>query len=204
MSTNELLTFSGALFLTVIIPSPGVLACVSRALASGFEMAIFLSLGIMLGDMFFIFMAINGLAVIAEYLGELFTFIKYFGALYLIWLGFKSWTSKIEIDSSKDKKITTRSSCFLSGLTITLGNPKAIVFYLSLLPTFLNIKTLTSMDIIIIFVVALSILATILTSYSLTANHVRLLFQDDNKIKYVKRAAGSIMISTGIIIFVKK
>jgi threonine/homoserine/homoserine lactone efflux protein len=203
MTTNELLTFSGALLLMVIVPGPGVLACVSRALASGFRMASFVVLGIIIGDMFFLLMAICGLAAMAELLGNFFLIIRYGGALYLIWLGYRTWTSKIDLRSPISMKTTTPRPCFLSGLFITLGNPKAIVFYLSFLPAFFDPRRLSSSDILITATVIVLTLSVVLLTYSYAAKQVRDLFQGSKAIKNINRCAGTAMISAGVAIAVK-
>ena len=203
MTTNELLAFAGALFLMVIVPGPGVLACVSRALASGFRMAVFVAFGIMVGDIFFLFMAISGLVTMAELLGSFFSIVRYCGALYLIWLGYRTWTSKIEVRSPKSKKAASPRSCLLSGLSITLGNPKAIVFYLSFLPAFLDPKRLSGSDVMITATVVILTLAVVLLTYSYAANQVRELFRGEKAVKSINRCAGTVMISAGVAIAVK-
>jgi threonine/homoserine/homoserine lactone efflux protein len=204
MTSNELLTFTGALFLMVIAPGPGVLACVSRAMASGFKMAAFVALGIMIGDMFFLLMAIAGLSVIAEHLGSLFSIIRYCGAAYLIWLGFRTWTSKAELRSSQSRKSASPKSCLLSGLSITLGNPKAIAFYLSFLPAFIDIRRMSGSDVLITAGIIILTLAVVLATYSYAANHVRDLFNSKRATKNINRCAGAIMASVGVAIAVKR
>jgi threonine/homoserine/homoserine lactone efflux protein len=188
----------------VIVPGPGVLACVSRALASGFRMAAFVALGIMLGDMVFLFMAISGLAAVAELLGSFFLIVRYCGALYLIWLGYRTWTSKIDLRSLKSRKATSPGSCLLSGLSITLGNPKAIVFYLSFLPAFLDPRRLSSSDVVITATVVILTLAVVLLTYSYGANRVRGLLHSGRAVKNINRCAGTVMISAGVAIAAKE
>ncbi|UCG60983.1 MAG: LysE family translocator [Candidatus Zixiibacteriota bacterium] len=204
MTSHELLAFSGALFLMVIAPGPGVLACVSRALASGFKMAAFVAVGIMIGDMFFLLMAIAGLSVIAEHLGSLFYIIRYCGAAYLIWLGYRTWTSKAELRSSQSRKSASPKSCLLSGLSITLGNPKAIAFYLSFLPAFIDIRRMSGSDVLITAGIIILTLTVVLLSYSYAANRVRDLFSGRNAVRRLNRCAGAVMASVGLAIAVKE
>ncbi len=204
MTSQELLTFSGALFLMVIAPGPGVLACVSRALASGFKMAAFVAVGIMVGDIFFLLMAITGLSVIAEHLGSLFSVIRYLGAAYLIWLGFRTWTAKVDLRSFPSHKMASPKSCLLSGLSITLGNPKAIAFYLSFLPAFIDIRRMSGSDVLITAGIIILTLAAVLLSYSYAANRVRGLFSSRKAARRLNRCAGAVMASVGLAIAVKE
>jgi len=204
MSSSELLTFTGALFLMVIVPGPGILACVSRALASGFNRAVFVALGIIVGDLFFLLMAITGLAAIAELLGSFFAIVKYGGALYLIWLGYRTWTSKVDLRTKLSGKGSSRRACFLSGLSVTLSNPKAIGFYLSFLPAFLDLRRLSSSDVLTAATIIILTLAVVLLTYSYAANHIRSLFSSEKATKSINRCAGTAMISVGVAIAVKR
>lgn len=204
MTSNELLTFSGALFLMVIVPGPGVLACVSRALASGFKMAVFVALGIMVGDMFFLLTAISGLSIVAELLGGFFSIVRYCGALYLIWLGYRTWTSKTHLRTARSRKAVSPKSCFLSGLSITLGNPKAIAFYLSFLPAFLDLRRLDSADVFAAATIVILTLSVVLLAYSYTANRIRGLFGSEIATRRINRCAGTAMVSIGVAIAVKE
>ena len=158
----------------------------------------------MVGDMIFLLMAISGLAAVAELLGSFFSIVRYCGALYLIWLGYRTWTARIDLRSAKSRKATSPKSCLLSGLSITLGNPKAIVFYLSFLPAFLDPKSLSSSDVMITATVVILTLAVVLLTYSYTANRVRDLFHSEKAIKSINRCAGSVMISAGVAIAAKE
>ena len=70
-----------------LIPGSSVALVVTRSVAHGVPNGISVSLGIVVGDLIFILLAILGLSVIAETMGWLFLTIKYIGATYLIWLG---------------------------------------------------------------------------------------------------------------------
>ena len=187
----------------VITPGPGVLACVSRALASGFNKAVFVVLGIVVGDMFFLIMAIYGLSAIAEVLGGVFMVVKYCGAAYLIWLGYRTWTSKVDAHTPRPGEANSRKSCFLSGLTITLGNPKAIVFYLSVLPVFLDLRNLTHSDVLITVSIVILTLGTVLFSYSYAADLVRNFLRSEGALRTVRRCSGTVMISAGVAIVIR-
>ena len=91
MQTSLTLTQIAAIFTIMIVgaavPSVSVLAVSARSAASGFMHGIFTTIGIMVGDILFIVLAIFGLAILAETLGSWFVLIKYLGGAYLIWFG---------------------------------------------------------------------------------------------------------------------
>jgi threonine/homoserine/homoserine lactone efflux protein len=188
----------------VITPGPGVLACVSRALTSGFKMSVFVILGIITGDIIFAIMALYGLSAIAEAMGSLFIFVRYLGASYLIWLGYRTWTRSNTLRAIKQQEKISAFGCYISGFFLTLGNPKVIVFYLSVLPVFLDPNRLTTSDVAITLVIVVSVLATVLLAYSFGTSRLYVLFQSHRAMKNIGRCSGAAMISAGLMLLVKE
>ncbi len=83
-----------AMLILAASPGPGVFATVARALSSGFRPAVGVIAGIVAGDIIFLGLAVFGLSVIAQAMGEFFFIIKIVGGAYLIWLGLKMWRAK--------------------------------------------------------------------------------------------------------------
>lgn len=203
MTTFSLLALAGAMLLLAITPGPGVFATVARSLASGFKHSSVVVLGIVAGDLIFLLMAIYGLAAIAEHLNGLFLIIKYLGSAYLIYLGVKLWKEKpvnTEVDGIEEY---SWSANFLSGLFITLGNPKVIFFYLGFLPTFVELEALSGKDIAMIATVVTVILGATMLVYAYTASKARKLFQSSRSQTWMNRTAGGTMIATGTALAAK-
>ena len=136
------------------IPSVSVLAVTARAAAFGFSHGMFAALGIVAGDIIFILIAVYGLAFIAEMMGEQFAIIKLLGGAYLIWLGISLWRADARMRSSDSPAESSWSSSFMTGLLITLGDQKAILFYLGFFPAFIDLSNMTPADTLIIIVIA--------------------------------------------------
>ena len=85
------LSTSIALFISMVVlallPGPGILVVMARSVSAGLRHGVSATVGIVAGDFVFITLALLGLATLSSVLGELFIFIKYIGAAYLIWLG---------------------------------------------------------------------------------------------------------------------
>jgi len=200
-----LLSISGlaiALFLFALTPGPGVFATISKALSSGFKNTVPFIKGILLGDLILFLLAIYGLATIAETFNALFLLIRYLGSGYLIWLGIKFFRSPPRnVDTVTITK--SRRSSFLGGLSLTLGNPKVIIFYISFLPTFIRLDTLSTLDVVVVSSVATLVLGSVMLFYAYTASWARELFKSTNAQKKMNRAAGTAMIGTGALLLSK-
>ncbi|MCP4020590.1 MAG: LysE family translocator, partial [Desulfobacteraceae bacterium] len=182
MTVLSVFSLSIAMFILAATPGPGVFATVSRALASGFIPALGVIAGIVTGDIIFLLFAIWGLSMIAQALGGFFMLVKIIGAAYLLFLGVKIWLSKpVPAQESSPGKHTPYGH-FLSGLLITLSNPKVILFYCGFLPTFLDLPALTKADICIVCLVITIVLFCVLGSYAYLAHQARLFFSNEKSI----------------------
>lgn len=203
MSLISITAMASAIFLLAVTPGPGVFATMARAMASGFKHSAVVAAGIVTGDLIFLLFAVFGLSAIAENLFMIFLIIKYAGAGYLIFLGFRLWLEKPQDIEIKGVKESSFKSNFLTGLFITLGNPKVILFYLSFLPTFVDLKSLTSMDVIILALTISIVLGSTLLSYGYAASNAKKLFKSRKSQKKMNRSAGGVMMLTGSFLAAK-
>ena len=211
MSAETLLLFAGAMFTLAIIPGPGVLLTVSRTLSGGLSHALVTIVGIVMGDLIFLLLAIYGLNAIAESLGFLFTIIKYAGGAYLIWLGISLWRStgrnlqilETPAEPSNNQPVTSYFADFAAGLIITLSNPKVIVFYLSFLPAFVDITTLSAVDVVLIATVVSVVLAGVMIFYALSTIKTHRLVANKRSQSVTQKIAGSLMVAAGGVLIIK-
>ncbi len=191
------------MFLLAAAPGPGVFATLARALSNGFAHAAILVLGIVLGDIIFLLLAIYGLSSMAELLGSFFTFVKYAGGLYLIWLGIKIWRSDTDTKQVVGVRELSWRKNFISGLSITLANPKVIFFYLGFLPTFADLTTLTNVDVFSISLVVVFVLGSVLLGYAFLATRASRFITSERNQTLLKRCAGGVMVTAGGALLMK-
>jgi threonine/homoserine/homoserine lactone efflux protein len=194
MTLAGFITYSGALALAAAIPGPGVTALVARALGSGFRSSLFMALGLVLGDLTYLTAVVLGLAFVAQTFGTVFLAIKWLGVLYLAWLAWSFWRAgitpeKIEARRGKGGAI----SSFLAGLTVTLGNPKTMIFYLALTPTLVDLRTITMADYGILAICTIVVLLVVLVPYLALAANARSLLQSPRMLKMLNRTAATFM-----------
>ena len=205
MTFESAVAFSLALLIWVLIPGPAIFAIVGRSLTAGLKPALKLIVGILLGDLFYITIVMFGMAAIGKTLGNLFVVIRMIGACYLVFLGLRLWFKATESDRPVpyDEK-PDRYKTFLAGFSITLGNPKAILFHLGFLPTFFNLSVISIWDAFLIILIFVAVLGSSLTIYAYAASKARLFFRDRRKILMLNRSAGTILIGAGIAVATKK
>ncbi|MEA3384401.1 MAG: LysE family translocator [Campylobacterota bacterium] len=203
MTFYNSLALIGAMFILAASPGPGLFAVVSRALASGFKHSSVVVMGLILGDIIYLLLAIYGLSTIAQLMGDLFVVVKYIGGLYLLYLGYKIFTTEVKEENIDEIDEISWSANFLTGLFITLGNPKVIVFYLGFLPAFMNLSNLSNIDVIIAVIIVTSTLALVVLTYAYLAAKSRKLFKDKSSMEKLNKASGAVMISAGGLLMLK-
>lgn len=200
MTPWSLVLFAAAMFVLAITPGPGVFATVARALASGLRHAAAVVAGIVIGDLLFLVAAVYGLAALAQVLGDLFAFVKYAGAAYLIWLGVGLWRAPPGKHAIRGVKELSWHSSLVTGLVITLGNPKVILFYLGFLPTFVDLEQLSPHGVMLIAAVVAVVVGGVLLGYACGAARARRWFRSARAERVLNRGAGGIMIATGAVL----
>jgi len=188
-----------------VIPSASVALVVTRSATLGISNGVAVALGIVLGDLVFILLAILGLSAIAETMSTMFVIIKYIGAAYLLWLGYSLLTSEnkstYSVDESKLKGNIVVS--FLSGFFLTLGDVKAIFFYVSLFPAFIDLATIEQIDFLIIIFVTIASVGGVKVTYAVIAKKVMDMTRGMKLQKGAKKLAGGFMIGAGSYLIVK-
>ena len=124
-----------AVLLFLLIPGPGNLALITSTSKGGLRGGLAATLGVMAGDQVLMWLAVAGVAALLAAYPTAFKIVQFAGAAYLAFLGIKMLLIKpgdapiINMDSKR---------FFFQSLTITLLNPKAIVFYMAFFPLFIN------------------------------------------------------------------
>ena len=204
MTIYSAIGFTIAMLILAASPGPGVFATVARALASGFRPALVVICGIVLGDIIFLLFAAFGLSMVARILGNMFFIVKICGGAYLIWLGIKIWLKEPEpLTGTPDADTRSQWGNFISGLVITLSNPKVILFYCGFLPTFLDLSTLTVLDLAIVVAIISAVLLCVLGTYAYLASSARKLFTRKRSVRRLNRTAGGVMVAAGVTIAVR-
>src|SRR5690606_38620612 len=115
-----------AMIVLAAVPSVSVLAVTARAASAGFSHGALVALGIVAGDILFIVLAIFGLMLLAERLGDAFDWVRYLCGAYLIVLGLLTWRARPKHGPDAESPAGGHFSSFFTGLAITLADQKAI------------------------------------------------------------------------------
>ncbi|HHJ17617.1 MAG TPA: LysE family translocator [Gammaproteobacteria bacterium] len=204
------MNFIDAIFLFAVmatlaaIPSTSVALVLTRSATLGLANGIAVATGIVIGDLIFVLLALLGLSVVAETLGDLFSGIKYLGGVYLIGMGISLLRSRNRTTVTvEQRKLGTLSTSLLSGLFLTLGDIKAIVFYISLFPVFIDTRSLGPSDTGMIVFITLAAVGGIKTAYAIAARRLAVLPRSLAHEKGIRTFAGCFMIGAGSVMIAR-
>ena len=203
LSATELALYAGALFILFLTPGPVWLALTARALSGGFHSAWPLALGVVIGDALWPLLAILGVTWIVGQMEEFLTILRYVGAGMFVTMG-------VLLIRNADKTIAGDSRLtrpgmwagFIAGLVVILGNPKAILFYMGVLPGFFDLTQVTWVDIAAIM--ATSMLVPFIGNLIFAAfvDRIRRFLASGEAIRRTNLIAGGLMIMVGVLIAV--
>ena len=183
--------FALALLLNAGTPGPAVAALVSRVINRGWREVMPFVAALWVGEIIWMTCAVSGLSVLAEQFFFAFLIIKYCGVIYLFWLAIKMWTAPVTpADGSGEEMAPSSASAakmFLAGLSITLGNPKVMVFYLALLPTLIDMTHVTVPGWGVIALTMLGVLAFVDTTWVALAHRARILLRTPSALHIANR-----------------
>jgi threonine/homoserine/homoserine lactone efflux protein len=201
VGVTELALYAGALVLLFITPGPVWVALGARALSGGFAAAWPLAVGVSLGDALWPLAAILGLNWIVAVWGDVLGLMRWVAVAMFLGMGWALWR-KAGRALAADSRLTRPGAWagFAAGVAAILANPKAILFYMGLLPTFFDLSRVTPADIAAI--VALSMLLPMVGNLivALSIDRVRAALTSEAARRRIDRVAGGLMIAAGIVI----
>lgn len=203
LTLASIAALSGVMVIGAMIPSVSVLAVSARSAALGLGHGVSTAVGIVVGDVVFILIAIYGLWVLAAWLDSRFVLIQYLGGGYLIWLGIMLWRPRPKTGGTEKQDNSSLLESFLTGLLITLGDQKAIWFYLGFFPAFLDLTRLSFLDTGIIVAIAIIAVGGPKLVYAYMAYRTGRIFKASRVTTVLNRIAGSVMIAVGGLVIIR-
>ncbi|GLK65567.1 LysE family translocator [Paracoccus kondratievae] len=130
MSAEQFLALISALSLAILTPGPAIIATVQTAFAHGRSRALPYALGLATGASLWCLFALAGLAVLFRLHPALFSALKIFGGLYLLWFAWGLWRAST---GPLPDAAGGATKGFWGGIALNLSNPKPALFYASLI-----------------------------------------------------------------------
>jgi threonine/homoserine/homoserine lactone efflux protein len=197
----DLLLYAGAILILFLTPGPVWVALTARALSGGFASAWPLAVGVVLGDILWPMLAILGVAWIVSVFDGFMTVMRYIAAGMFLFMGvmlIRHAGATIGTDSRLTRP--GRWAGFMAGVAVIIGNPKAVLFYMGVLPGFFDLTTITWLDIAAILAISCTIPLIGNLLMALSVDRARRLLTSPTALRRVNIVAGVLLCLVGLII----
>ena len=202
MSISSLPLFAAVYFAAVATPGPGVAALVARVLGHGLTGVAPFVLGYVVGDLIWLAIAATGLAAIAHLFAGAFVALRLAGAAYLIAVAWGMARSSFVAggETAAPPQATRGWRAFSGSLSLTLGNPKVIVFFLSIMPLVVDLEAMSPAIFLEIAATMALVISSTLFAYALAADRARAMLRSTRAMRLVRRGAAGIMAGVALAI----
>lgn len=201
VSAVDLALYAGALLILFLTPGPVWVAMLARGLSGGFAATWPLAAGVVVGDVIWPLLAVFGVSWIVAAWGGFLTALQYVAVAIFVVMG-AGLIRHADRSIAGDNRLTRPGAWagFSAGLAVILGNPKAILFYMGVLPGFFDMSGLTVPDIAAIC--ALSALVPLIGNLLLGASlgRVRALMAAPAALRRMNLMAGWLLIGVGAVL----
>jgi len=201
-STTQLLTFSLASLLLLVVPGPSVLFVISRSLTLGRRAGVVTVVGNAMGECLQVVAVAIGIGAIVEQSVAAFTIIKLGGAGYLVYLGIQTLRRRqslaASLHSAAEPKATRR--VLRDGLVVGVTNPKSVIVFAAVLPQFIN-RSASDIPIQLLLLGSVFIALALMTDsvWAMAAVLARSwLARSPRRLELIGGAGGLVMIGLGV------
>jgi len=210
MSITELYFYAFAMFILFLTPGPVWVVLLARIFSNGWSGGLPLVCGVIIADFTWSFLAVISISSISEAIPSITKTLTWVAAGFFLYLAIKLWLKpsydlnniKLSKVSSKLKFNSIYLESFMTGLLVNFSNPKAILFYISIMPGFFVLNQLTNTDAVII--ASISALVPFIGNVILIAlvSPVRQLMQSPSAQKKLNQISSILLLIVAVMILI--
>lgn len=186
-----------ACLLFSLTPGPAVTLLVANSLAGGTKAGLLTALGVQLAMLPMVLIVAVGLDAVMTFVSEAFTVIKLIGAAYLIWIGFRMFTSSGKLDMSRQGERLPYARYVWQGFVANAANPKTLLFLGAFLPQFVDLSRPAFDQIVVLGLIVMAVAITTDSLYALLAGSARHLLTQA-RVRMMNRVSGIILMLGGV------
>jgi homoserine/homoserine lactone efflux protein len=192
--------------LLCLTPGPAVMFVVGCGLARGGRAALWANAGILSGNTFYFVVSAFGLGAVLVGSHEVFTVVKYLGAAYLVWLGVRTILGAgLALPAAPQAQpVAQRWRMLVRGFVLQAANPKALMFFVALLPQFIDTRRAIAPQVLILALTSVVVEFLILAGYGYGAGRAASLAREARFVTATNRTSGALLIATGTAIVLRE
>lgn len=192
-----LFPYIAACFLFSIVPGPSVAVVVANSLAGGTKAGAATILGTEIAMLSMVAIVALGLQAVMALVSEAFTLIKMIGAAYLIWIGWKMFTSSGKLDVRPAGEKLPLGRYVWQGALVNWSNPKTLLFLGAFLPQFIDLSRPAFDQIMVLGLVVMAVATITDLFYAVIAGRARQLLTAA-RVRVMNRVSGVVLMLGGV------
>lgn len=201
MTGTGLLAFAGIYLVAVSSPGPAIAFVIARSMGKGLQGLPWFAAGFVAGDLLLFTLAASGLAFVAKSFESVFMVIRYAGAAYLLYLAWKIWTAPVQsVDIHAESVRESGWKAFLSSFTLTMGNPKPIIFFVSIMPLVVDMQAMDLTTYLEMAAIIVVVFTPVLVTTAFLADRARRIFRSPKAISRINKGTGAVMAGAAVTI----
>lgn len=199
MDLSVWLAYLVATIILSITPGPGVFSSLAAGISHGFRRGMCNAFGMQIANFLLMAVVAVGLGAILLASEALFTAVKWAGVAYLIWLGVVTWRAPVRVAYApvERQSLASARDVFLRGFLVNITNPKGIIFYVAVLPQFIDIARPQFVQYAILGVTTLIVDLVVMAGYVALAARVLAVMRDPDHLRWVNRILGGAFFGAG-------
>ena len=195
---DNYLIYVGVATATVLLPGPAVMLTINNSIQRGLFKSLAGILGIALAILLVAIISATSLGIVLATSAIAFTAIKIVGAAYLIYLGIRMLRTKAINNTQASLRTSSFRKCFIEGFLVSISNPKAVVFFMSIFPQFIDLTQEYTPQFILLAMTFSFLVVVIHTIYAIFASVAKSKLSSQKGNAVLSKISGSVFVGFGI------
>ena len=198
MDLSVWLAYFLAAILLSVTPGPGVFSAIRSGLHHGVRRGLWNAVGMQAANLIHVVIVAVGLGAILLASETLFTAVKWLGVAYLIYLGITTWRAPPRAFHDEPDAEASLRAIFLHGFLVNLTNPKGIIFFVAVLPQFIDVARPQALQYTVLAATTFAVDLIVMIGYTALAARVLRVMKDPSRLRWVNRGLGGLFVVTGL------
>ncbi|MEL6280221.1 MAG: LysE family translocator [Pseudomonadota bacterium] len=204
MSIDVWFAFAAACVVVLMIPGPTILLVCSYALSAGRRAGLWMVFGVAMGDLVAMTASVLGLGALLLSSAELFTLLRWIGAAYLLYLGWKLWRAPVDDATRSEAPRLSGPKMALHAFAVTATNPKGIIFFVAFVPQFIDPASALAPQLTVMVATFVGLAALNAGFFALLADKMGQRIARPSVRRAVNRVGGGALMAMGVLAALSK
>ena len=199
MELSTWLALFAASWAISVSPGAGAVAAMNAGLAHGFKRGYITTIGLILGIMTQLLLVSVGLGALVASSNIAFEAVKWFGVVYLIWLGVSQWRAPLSpANIERQRPRESARKMITRGWLINAANPKGTVFLLAVVPQFMDLTQPLWVQYVIIGATLAFTDLVVMAGYTALAARIWRYLKSPRHVRFLNRTFGALFVLAGV------